>query len=121
MADFPPQGTPRQPNIGPEFVSTNYGSGLSDDEIWRTELTSAQSVEVERLELQATGGSSISAASFDVYDSAASAVVASVSAGSATTGTPIGSTQTGATVLGRLTTPSGASAIMSLNTDLKIV
>lgn len=124
MGTYPPQGnqaaTGATPvRAEPGFVATEYGSGLSDEEVWRCDPGAGSALNVYRAGLQPKGGSAV-AASVEFHDVSTGGQIAAVSANSAAVGSPIGSGTAGSAVLARLTTPSAASAVLSLNVDARI-
>lgn len=101
------------------ITHTSWGSGLSNEEVFRYTAPPGESLEVHSLSIEPKGGGSVSGLSIDVYDSTAGNIIASDSAdGSPTTGNPIGSSGSGNTVLIRLSNSSGSSQQASITVTL---
>lgn len=104
---------------------TKYANELSNTEIYRLQLNSGESLEVSRLDLQLKGGGSLSTPSdfhVEFYDVDNSSVIATDSAdGSPSTGNPIGTSESGNTVILRITNNSGSYQNASISGQLQIV
>lgn len=90
---------------------TSWANGLTNEEIFRTQMEAGQSLTVQRIEFRGKGGTS-DTASVDVYDASAATVIGTADRGQ-TTITP-GSTTDGATVLLRLSNNTGSSIVGSV-------
>jgi len=92
-----------------------YAGGLTDEEIARFTVPAGRKLQVFQLDLRLKGGGSDSNLSIEVFDSSASSSVASTTAGTLNTGSPIGESGDGATVLVCLST--GSSGPYTLNSS----
>lgn len=86
----------------------NYASGLSNEEIIRWTVGSGESVEVYDLAPALKGGGTNSNVTVEVVDAGASTVLASTTAGSRVSGSPLGTSNAGNDVILRITTGSNA-------------
>jgi len=83
-----------------------YAGGLADEELARVQLEAGEQLAVYALGLELKGGGSDTNLTLDLYDADAGSVLASTTAGSLATGSPIGTSGSGATILIRLSTGS---------------
>lgn len=83
-----------------------YEGGLTDEEIARLQIPSGRQLEVYQLDVELKGGGSDTSVVLDIYDATNSTEIASTSAGTLTSGSPLGTSGDGATVLARLETGS---------------
>jgi hypothetical protein len=90
---------------------TSWSNGLTDEEIFRTQMEPGESLRVDRIEFRGKGGAS-DTASVDVYDDSDNAEIGSADRGQ-TTISP-GSTSNGATVLIRLENETGSEIFGSV-------
>lgn len=88
----------------------NYGKNLTNEEIARFSLSTADKLEVWRLEASLKGGGTNSNVTIDVYDSSDGRVLASVTGGGKKEGgsDPLGVSSAGATILVRVSTGSAS-------------
>lgn len=99
-------------SISSEFIAyepgiTQWGSGLSNEEIYMMQLQSGETFYLDRIELRLKGGGSNSDVSLDVYDSTGSTQIDSVNAGS--TSTTGGSRGSGNLIQFRISNASGGT------------
>jgi hypothetical protein len=98
---------------------TKYANGLSGEEIYRIELQSGESLNVQRLEIEPKGGGSLAGLEVDVYDATAGSVLASTT--DVQTGSPIALSGSGNTILVRVTNSTGSSQNASIGGELHLV
>ena len=84
---------------------TKWSDGLSNEEVWRMELSAGQQLEVHRLEIQPKGGGDVTGLSVDLYDATNATQLASTT--DVTEGSPIATSGDGANVLLRVSNSSG--------------
>ncbi|MFC7216455.1 hypothetical protein ACFQO4_20565 [Saliphagus sp. GCM10025334] len=99
-------------DIGPQHLSyepghTEWEAGLASEEIYRTDLHSWETLNLQRVELQKKGGGTGKGLTLEVYDDSAGVVIDSVDAGQ--TSVSGGEVPHGSTVLIRITNKSGKS------------
>lgn len=93
-------------------LHTAWGTGLSNEEVYRIDLEAGEILTVERVEMQLKGGGTQANHSVDIYDLTNTTVIASTTAGAVnTTG---GSSGTGAVVLVRVTNSVGSDQVSSI-------
>lgn len=97
---------------------TKWANGLSDEEIWRTELNAGESLELHRLEIQPKGGGDVTGLDVDVYDATTATVLASTT--DVVTGSPVATSGDGSTILIRISNSSGSSQNASIQSNLVI-
>jgi len=97
-----------------------YAGGLADEEITRFRLPAGEALEVYGLDLEAKGGGSDTSLELDIYDADAGAVLASTTAGTRASGSPLGTSGSGATILVRLSTGSSGPYTLAASGQLNI-
>lgn len=104
------------------MTHTTWGSGLTDEEIWRFDVPSGKTLEVNTLDVQFKGGGSSSSFDVDVYDATNTSELASTTAGgAAATGNPLGASGDGAVVLVRLTNSTGNTQDASVTGAFELI
>lgn len=89
-----------------ETGHASWNDGLSNEEVHRIALQSGETLDIERIEFRQKGGGSSTNASIDVYDVGATSAIGSVNLGS--TAKDVGTSNSGNTVIIRLTNSIGS-------------
>lgn len=99
-----------------------YEAGQSNVEVWRLNCQSGEQLEVRRVDLTLAGGGSSTNVSLDLYDVANNtSLVGDTNAGSVTKGSPIATSQAGATIIARLTNSSGSQQDVTATIKANII
>jgi len=96
----------KEPGIAYDPGMTNWGSGLSDEEVARLQLQSGETLDINRIEFRSKGGGTNSSVSVDVHDATAASTIGSQTLGGMTFNP--GSSGTGNLVQVRISTGSSS-------------
>lgn len=122
-AKQPSSSSSRLHQLGLIGHRTNYSAGWTNVEIGRITLQGDESLEVWRVSAEMAGGGQTADFTLDLYDLSTGEVLTSVTGGSINDAddTPLATSSTGATVIARVTTPSGQDVDVMPSGDLLIV
>jgi hypothetical protein len=102
------------------FPVMNYGTG-TNFEVWRCNLQAGEQLEVRRVDVGLKGGGSDSDVSLDLYDvSNNTSLVSDTVAGNVSRGKPIATSQSGATIIARLTNNTGSNQNITVTVKANI-
>jgi hypothetical protein len=110
-----------------ELVSTGFVLPMTkypdktDFEVWRLNCQSTEQLEIRRVDVGLKGGGSNSSISLDLYDVANNtSLVSDTNAGNVSRGKPIATSQSGATIIARLTNNTGSNQNITVTVKANI-
>jgi hypothetical protein len=102
--------------------ATAYSSGLTNVIVWRLNLQAGEQLEVRRVDVGLKGGGTDGNVALDLYDVTNNTnLVGDTTAGSVSVGKPIATSQSGATIVARLSNSSGAEQNVTATVKANII